>query len=103
MAEDFYAAFGLGEDGQHINTIDADGVALAALQGLHQTVRDQEAQIAEQQARIEALETRLAALEGAPAGNGRSAPPSSPSPPAGWMLVGGVFLFFAVLFRRSQS
>ena len=34
MAQDFYAAFGLGEDDRHITTVDADGVALAAIQGL---------------------------------------------------------------------
>jgi hypothetical protein len=34
MAQDFYAAFGVGEDDTHITTVDADGVALAAIQGL---------------------------------------------------------------------
>jgi hypothetical protein len=34
MAQDFYAAFGLGPDDRHITTIDADGVALAAIQAL---------------------------------------------------------------------
>lgn len=36
MAQDFYAAFGLGQDGKHIATIDEEGVALAAIQGLNQ-------------------------------------------------------------------
>jgi hypothetical protein len=31
MAQDFYAAFGVGEDDRHITTIDADGVAFAAI------------------------------------------------------------------------
>jgi len=35
MAQDFYAAFGLGTDERHIGTVDADGAALAAIQGLH--------------------------------------------------------------------
>jgi hypothetical protein len=35
MAQDFHAAFGLGADAQTIATVDADGVALAAIQGLH--------------------------------------------------------------------
>ena len=57
MAQDFYAAFGVGEDDKHISTLDADGVALAAIQGLYQLVQEQKAQIAD-------LEARLAALEG---------------------------------------
>ena len=70
MAQDFYAAFGVGEDDTHISTIDADGVALAAIQGLYQVVQEKEAQIAAQEAEIGALkaqnseiERRLAALE----------------------------------------
>ena len=35
MAQDFYAAFNVGEDDKHINSVDADGVALAAIQGLN--------------------------------------------------------------------
>jgi hypothetical protein len=34
MAQDFYAAFGVGEDDRHITSIDEDGVALAAIKGL---------------------------------------------------------------------
>jgi len=35
IAQDFYAAFDVGEDERHISTVDADGVALAAIQGLN--------------------------------------------------------------------
>jgi len=35
MAQDFYAAFGVGEDDRHITSIDEDGVALAAIKALH--------------------------------------------------------------------
>ena len=35
MAQDFYAAFGIGEDDRHITSIDEDGVALAAIKALH--------------------------------------------------------------------
>jgi hypothetical protein len=35
MAQDFYAAFGVGEDDKHIASIDEDGVALAAIKALH--------------------------------------------------------------------
>ena len=56
-AEDFNEAFRLGTDEKSIGTVDADGVALAAIQGLYQMV-------IEQQEKIEALENRLAAAEG---------------------------------------
>jgi len=35
MAQDFYAAFHIGEDDRHITSIDEDGVALAAIKALH--------------------------------------------------------------------
>jgi len=38
MAQDFHAAFGVGPDDRHIATVDADGVALAAIQGLNEKV-----------------------------------------------------------------
>jgi len=63
MAQDFYAAFGLGEDERHISTIDTDGVALAAIQGLHQLVREKDAQLAKQQQQISSLEARVKTLE----------------------------------------
>jgi hypothetical protein len=37
-AQDFHAGFGVGGDDKHISTVDADGVALAAIQGLNQEV-----------------------------------------------------------------
>ena len=58
-AQDFRAAFGLGADSRRISTVDADGVALAAIQALHR-------QNVELQERIEALEQRLAAADGTP-------------------------------------
>ena len=57
MAQDFAAAFGLGADDRHIFTLDATGVALAAIQGLHGLVQAQ-------QARLDALERELTALHG---------------------------------------
>lgn len=38
-AQDFHAAFGLGQDERRINTLDADGVALAALRALEARTR----------------------------------------------------------------
>ncbi|MEM9595208.1 MAG: tail fiber domain-containing protein, partial [Acidobacteriota bacterium] len=56
MAQDFHAAFGFGDDPRRISTHDTDGVALAAIQGLHSIVKTKDAE-------IQALEARLAALE----------------------------------------
>ena len=38
MAQDFYAAFKVGEDDKHITSVDEDGVALAAIKALHARV-----------------------------------------------------------------
>jgi restriction endonuclease S subunit len=43
----------------HIGTVDADGVALAAIQGLHELVREKDAEIEELKARLERLEKHL--------------------------------------------
>ena len=45
MAQDFYAAFGTGTDERHIATVDADGVALAAIQGLNKKLSAKESEI----------------------------------------------------------
>ena len=56
MAQDFYAAFGVGKDDKHITTIDADGVALAAIQGLYQLLGERDTEISTLQDRLTALE-----------------------------------------------
>lgn len=58
-AQDFYGAFGLGNDDRQIVTVDADGVTMAAIQGLYELVREQQALIAGQQAEIERMQTVL--------------------------------------------
>ncbi|HXP60599.1 MAG TPA: tail fiber domain-containing protein [Dongiaceae bacterium] len=72
MAQDFNAAFGTGEadktgEKKYINSVDADGVALAAIQGLNQKVEEklaaQAAALHAKDAEIEALNQRLDALE----------------------------------------
>jgi hypothetical protein len=45
MAQDFHAAFGLGDSDKSIATIDADGVALAAIQGLYEIVQEKDCEI----------------------------------------------------------
>lgn len=56
MAQDFHAAFGLGDDERSIATVDADGVALAAIQGLY-------GELLNERERNDALEHRVAELE----------------------------------------
>lgn len=63
MAQDFYSAFRVGEDDKSIATIDADGVALASIQGLYEILREKEARLSAQQEHIASLNARLAALE----------------------------------------
>jgi len=57
MAQDFRSAFGLGENDTTIATVDAQGVALAAIQGLNAKV---EALLAAKDREIAALEARIA-------------------------------------------
>ena len=40
MAEDFHAAFDVGSSDEHINSVNADGVALAAIQGLSEKLEE---------------------------------------------------------------
>jgi hypothetical protein len=60
VAQDFKAAFGLGADDKHIATVDADGVALAAIQGLNQKLTEELEQKATE---ITELKERLQRLE----------------------------------------
>lgn len=66
-AEDFQSAFGLGGDGKSIATVDADGVALAAIQGLNQKFDTERAALSDEnaalKAALKALEARLQVLE----------------------------------------
>jgi hypothetical protein len=103
MAQDFHAAFGLGEDPRYIGTLDADGVALAAIQGLYEISRQQAARIealeagnAAQQEQIDDLQARLAALEK------RTGDPGSPLShlPGAWLLLGGLVVVAGVVAQR---
>ena len=58
-AQDFRAAFGLGRDDRTISTIDADGVALAAIQGLNRKLEQEVATLAARNTALEAALTRL--------------------------------------------
>jgi hypothetical protein len=56
MAQDFYAAFAVGEDDRHITEIDESGVALAAIQGLNEKLNQK---LNEKDAEIQKLEKKL--------------------------------------------
>lgn len=73
MAQDFHAAFGLGDSDKNIVGVDADGVALAAVEGLHAISKEHAARLdeltranvalatenAELRARLDRIESRL--------------------------------------------
>jgi hypothetical protein len=61
VAEDFKAAFGLAGDGESIATVDADGVAMAAIQGLNAKLEAENAALRAESAALRAGQERLAA------------------------------------------
>ena len=105
--QDFYAAFGLGDSDRAISTLDADGVALTAIQGLYELVQEKDGQIAVLEAEVSTLhqqntdlEARVAALEQAV-----GASPSSPAnPPGGWwpLFLGGLVVAAGVMIQRRH-
>lgn len=70
-AQDFFAAFAVGDDNRHITDIDEGGVALAAIQGLNQKLeaelKTKDAQLAEQRrindSQEEEIRTLMQAVE----------------------------------------
>lgn len=71
MAEDFHGIlpYDLGGSDDHINSINADGVALGAIKGLARKVETQKEQITEQQATIDSLERRVEQVDAVKAEN----------------------------------
>ena len=63
MAQDFKAAFGLGNNQKIIGYLDEGGVALAAIKGLNQKLNEKDGEIQKLQQQNEALEKRLDELE----------------------------------------
>ena len=69
MAQDFHAAFHVGQDNRYISTVDEEGVALAAIQELYRMVQQKDPAIVHsqnlyQQKQIVSLEKRLAYSNG---------------------------------------
>ena len=58
-AQDFFAAFGLGESDETISTIDLDGISLVAIKAL----AERTAELDETRARVTALEAEMAELK----------------------------------------
>lgn len=65
MAQDFKAAFDLGNDDKSIAFVDGQGVALAAIQGLNAKLSQKDAEIQTLKARNDSLAERLSQLEAA--------------------------------------
>jgi hypothetical protein len=55
VAQAFHAVFDLGADNRYIATVDADGVALAAIQELNQKLEQKPAELSILQKRVEQL------------------------------------------------
>jgi hypothetical protein len=55
VAQDFYGAFQIGMDDKHISMVDADGVALAAIQGLNQKLEKENTELRQRIERLEKL------------------------------------------------
>ncbi|NQT83837.1 tail fiber domain-containing protein, partial [bacterium] len=68
MAQDFHALFALGGSDTMIDSGDLQGVSLAAIQGLHEIVKEKDAKISSLESRIEALETFVKKLAESQAG-----------------------------------
>lgn len=68
VAQDFYAAFGLGRSDKTIGTVDEGGVALAAIQGLNQKVEKENVALKSEnatlKAEINAIRARLDKIDG---------------------------------------
>jgi hypothetical protein len=62
-AQDFRAAFGLGDSDKAIGTVDADGVALAAIQGLNQKLEETRTELKRRDVENAELKARLEKLE----------------------------------------
>ena len=60
MAQDFHAAYGLnGDDDRHLLSVDTNGVALAAIQGLNAKLERENAALRAQLAALDAQQQRL--------------------------------------------
>lgn len=66
-AQDFYSSFGLGGDNRHIAVVDEGGVALAAIQGVDQKLREKDVQIQQLNQQVAELTRAVRKLQAAAA------------------------------------
>ncbi len=59
MAQDFAAIFGVGDSDQHIHAVDANGVALAAIQALYKMLLEKDATIGSLRADLDYLKQQV--------------------------------------------
>jgi hypothetical protein len=62
MAQDFYAAFGLGHTDKGIATLDTSGIALASIKALHDELEQAHSSLSQQDERIAKQDARIAEL-----------------------------------------
>lgn len=62
MAQDFYMAFGLGKDDKTIATIDADGIALAAIKAQQDLIQEQQTEITSLREDLEVVKEELSRI-----------------------------------------
>lgn len=108
-AQDFNAAFNTGNDDKYISMTDADGVALAAIQGLWKIVRKRDDQLTSLESEIDtqkklvaALEARVARLEQKPVLNRSQTQPLFDPMTGNWPLLAGLCLLSLALGQRKN-
>jgi hypothetical protein len=89
-AQDFRAAFGLGESDTSINLLDSSGVALAAVQELYQLSQGQAARMQELERTNATLQRQLDGLEAQGEGKGALTGLLTSDLPLAWLLLGGL-------------
>jgi hypothetical protein len=96
VAQDFHEQFGLGDKDTVIHGVNADGVALAAIQGLSAELKDRDAKIA-------SLEGRLASIEAEIKASHIPTPTMPAGVGIGATIVGVPVLGFVAIARRRGA
>jgi hypothetical protein len=100
MAQDFYAAFGLGDSERYINTLDADGVALAAIQGLYAKNQALEAEVSTLKTENATLKKDMSDLEARVAALERGGTPQDASTLTPWWPLAGVVVLAGIVVAQ---